>query len=106
MNKYEDYRTFKFTSKLAANEFLSRINKVLYKCDVATVFDILRLAGKPIPSDGKVDGFKYGYAKKDIKNIKPAKVDGVWTIYLPFPGKMVRDDNTNHWTTVSEDGDE
>ena len=95
MERYGNGATFTFRTRMEADKFIKDIKGAIYKYDVVTVNDVLRMGGR-MPTE--TQGLKYGYAKKDVKNVKAIKDCGFWMVTLPPPGKMVRDINS-HWTT-------
>jgi hypothetical protein len=98
--QYEKTVKFTFETKALAEEFIKGVKTAIYKYDVVTYNDVLRLA-KRMPTS--TNGLQVGYAKKDILKVRAVKVDNVWTVYLPTPGKMIRGVG-GHSTTEDKGG--
>lgn len=98
MEKTFNMPRFTFESKERAKDFLNSVRKMIYLYDVATANDVLILGGNS-PSNSGVDGFHYGYAKKDIRKVSPVKISKAeWIVELPVPKRMIRG-SYGHWTT-------
>ena len=93
---------FSFPTKEKADEFCKKLREDGLKYDVVTINDVIRRSGNPLPYGLMVDGYKYGYSRKEIKKFKPEKAYGNWIVQMPIPGKMVRDPN-GYWTTDAQD---
>lgn len=93
---------FSFPTKEKADEFCKKLRVDGLKYDVVTINDVIRKSGNPLPYGLMVDGYKYGYSRKEIKKFKPEKAYGNWIVRMPIPGKMVRDPN-GYWTTDAQD---
>ena len=89
---------FVFGSKNKAEEFLKKLLQMSHSVGWVTVNDILREQTVPVI----VGGGDYGYSRKDLKKVKPQKInpqkDGSWWhVIFSTPGKLVRDSN-GYWT--------
>lgn len=94
---FDNYeKVFEFFNKTEAMDFIKQIKSAIYKYDVVTVNDVLKIYCR---TPNSVNGFHYGYAKKDIKNVKPEHIENLWRVTLPEPGRMIRGVG-GHWTTA------
>lgn len=106
MDMLEKAPHFSFKTQEKANQFIALLKKDVYKYDILTVNDVLRIArgffeetvGAPV-----IGGFEYGYSKRQIKKLKAEKVGSGWVVFFPLPGRLVQDKN-GYWTTEEEDG--
>lgn len=98
MCKFDRGANFTFRTKTEANDFCKRMRQASARYDVVVVNDVLKDRGEPLV----MNGFHYGYNKKEIKKWKPEKTEtGKWQVHVPRPGKMIRDGSTGYWTTES-----
>lgn len=93
---------FSFPTKEKADDFCKKLREDGLKYDVVTINDVIRRSENPLPYGLMVDGYKYGYSRKEIKKFKPEKVGGNYIVRMPIPGKMIRDPN-GYWTTDAQD---
>lgn len=83
---------FAFGSKTLAEEFCRKLRHECHKVGYVTVNDILRIRKEPTV----LGGGDYGYNKKAIQKLTAEKVDQEWTVKMPVPGKMIRDQH-GYW---------
>lgn len=101
MSRFESGMEFSFETKTEAKEFCKRLQSMEHNVGFITVNDVLRVRKEPLI----VNGGNWGYNKDTVRRLKPKEGQNArkWTVALPPPGKMVRDDN-GYWKAAAHEG--
>lgn len=78
-----------FTKHSLADEFVNWIMTRIGMVDAVALFDILRKAQRPVPEEWRSRSLKYGYARKDVRKLKPIKSDDGYLVILPAPKRII-----------------
>ena len=87
-----------------ADEFHKWIRDAIYKCDVVTLRDILVKSKRLVSDKWRIASLKSGYARKDIRKVKPIKTNDGYLLMLPPPKKIVRNPEGGFTTDDTEGG--
>ena len=86
---FENGLKLRFTKFALANEYVKWILTRIGMIDAVPLRDILIKAQRPVSDEWRVKSTKYGYARKDVRKLKPIKTEDGYLVILPVPKKIV-----------------